>query len=103
MTPIFFAFSLAFVKQEKQKLQNSFISCFITNTTTSNTTTTHNNNYKNKELETLMVTVRIHSQDIGMEFDIEKCSMLIMKSRQMTEGIELPNQENIGTLRETES
>ena len=26
-----------------------------------------------KELETLIQTVRIYSQDIGMEFNIEKC------------------------------
>ena len=34
-----------------------------------------------KELETLIQTVRIYSQDIGMEFGIEKCAMLVMKSR----------------------
>ena len=34
-----------------------------------------------KELETLIQAVRIYSQDIGMEFAIEKCAMLIMKSR----------------------
>ena len=33
-----------------------------------------------KELETLMHTVRIYSQDIGMEYGIEKCAMLVMKS-----------------------
>ena len=40
---------------------------------------------------------RIYSQDIGMEFGIEICAMLIMKSRkeQITEGIELPNKEKI--------
>ena len=37
------------------------------------------------------------SEDIGMEFGIEKYAMLIMKSikRQMTEGTELPNQEKL--------
>ena len=35
---------------------------------------------KEKELEILIQTVRIYSQDIGMEFVIEKCSMLVMKS-----------------------
>ena len=42
-----------------------------------------------KELETLIQVVRIYSQDIGMEFGIEKCAMLIMKSGKgyMTEGI----------------
>ena len=54
-----------------------------------------------KELETLMQTIRIYSQDIGMEVDIEKCAMLIMRSekRQIVEGIELPNKEGIRTLR----
>ncbi len=53
-----------------------------------------------KELENLIQAVRIYSQDIGMEFGIEKCAMLIMKSgkRHMTEGIELPNQDKIRTL-----
>ena len=39
-----------------------------------------------------------------MEFGIEKCAMFIMKSRkrQMAEGLELPNQEKIRTLREKE-
>ena len=55
-----------------------------------------------RELETLIQTVRLYSQDIGMEFGIEKCVMLVMKSakRHMTEGIKLPNQEKIRTLRE---
>ena len=35
---------------------------------------------REKELETWLHTVRIYSQDIGMEFSIEKCAMLIMKS-----------------------
>ena len=33
-----------------------------------------------KKLETLIDSVRIYSQDIGMEFGIEKCTMLVMKS-----------------------
>ena len=43
------------------------------------------------ELETLIQAVRIYSHNIGMEFGIEKRTMLIMKSRnwQVTEGIEL--------------
>ena len=47
------------------------------------------------QLETLIHAVRIYSQDIGMEFGIEKCAMLFMKSgkRQMTVGMELPNQD----------
>ena len=39
----------------------------------------------------------IYSQDIGMEFGREKCTMLVMKSgkRHLTGGMELPNQEEI--------
>ena len=48
-----------------------------------------------KENETLIQAVRTYSQDIEMEFGIEKCAMLIMKSgkRHMAEGMELSNQE----------
>ena len=58
-----------------------------------------------KELKTLIQTTRIYSQDIGMEFSRKKCTMLIMKSGKgyITEGIELPNQERIRTLREKEN
>ena len=43
-----------------------------------------------RELETLIQTVRVYSQDIGMEFGSEKCAMLIMKSgkRHVTEEID---------------
>ena len=37
-----------------------------------------------KELETLIHTVGIYSQDIGMEYGIEKCALLIMKKWQKT-------------------
>ena len=58
-----------------------------------------------KELETLIHAVRIYSQDIGMEFGIEKCAMHVMKSdkRHLTDGMELPNQDKIGTLAENET
>ena len=58
-----------------------------------------------KELETLIHTVRIYSHDIGMEFGIEKCAMFVMKSgkQHMTDGIELPNQDKIRTLRENDA
>ena len=44
-----------------------------------------------KELETLRHVVRIYSLDIGMEFGIEKCAMLVIKTgkRHTTEGMEL--------------
>ena len=58
-----------------------------------------------KELETLIQTERIYSQDMGLEFGIEKCTMLVMKSgkRHMTEGVKLPNQVVIRTLGEKET
>ena len=57
------------------------------------------------ELETLIQTIRIYSQDIEMEFGIEKCAMLIMKSRKQEtmEGTELPTQERIRILGEKEN
>ena len=60
---------------------------------------------KEKGLETLIHAVRIYSEDIGMEFGIEKCAMLVMKSgkRHLTDGMELPNQGNIKTLGEKET
>ena len=44
-----------------------------------------------KELEILIQAMRIYSQEIGMEFSIEKCAMLTVRSRKryMTGGIEL--------------
>ena len=45
-----------------------------------------------KELETLIHTVRIYNQDIGMDFGIEKCAMLEMKKWQM-----IPNWQNGST------
>ena len=51
---------------------------------------------KKKELDKLIQIIKIHSQDVGMEFGIEKWAMFIMKSRkQIIEGIELQNQEKI--------
>ena len=55
-----------------------------------------------KELETLIHAVIIYSQDIGMEFSIEKCAMLVMKigKRHLAGGMELLSQDNIITLGE---
>ena len=57
---------------------------------------------KENELETVIPAVRIYNQDIGREFDIEKCAMLVMKSgkRHMTDRMELPNQDKFRTLGE---
>ena len=55
---------------------------------------------KERELETLIQTVRIYSPRIRMEFGIKKFTTLVRKygKLDMTEGIELPNQEKIRTL-----
>ena len=60
---------------------------------------------KEKELETLMQTVRIYSQDIGIEFGIEECVILVTKSgkRHIKEGVELPKQLVIRTFGEKET
>ena len=54
------------------------------------------------ELETLILAVRICRQDIGIEFGIEKCDILVRKSskRHKTGRRELPNQDKNRTLGE---
>ena len=44
-------------------------------------------------------------QDIGMQFGIEKCAMLVMKKGETvkSDGIELPNDKEIKSLEEGES
>ena len=58
-----------------------------------------------KELKTLIHAVRIYSQDIGMEFGIEKHALLVMKSGKLylTDRTELPNQCRIRRLGEKET
>ena len=58
-----------------------------------------------KQLEARIYTVKKYSQDIGIEFDIEKCALLVMKSgkRHLTDGIELPNQDKVRMLTENET
>ena len=58
-----------------------------------------------KELEILIHAVRIYSQDIGIEFSIEKCPMHVIKSGKwhITDGMELPNQDIIRMLGENET
>ena len=62
-------------------------------------------NYLQKMKKNWKHAVRIYSQDIGMEFGIEKCAMLVMKSGKlhMTDGTELPNHDKIRTLEENET
>ena len=57
-----------------------------------------------KQLEILMQILRKYSKYVRMEFGIEKCVMLMMKSgkREKAEGIELSNQEKIRTLGKNE-
>ena len=58
-----------------------------------------------KELDSLVQTIRIFSKDIGMEFGIEKCAMLVIEKGKIVKsvGIELPNGEVIKPLREGEN
>ena len=58
-----------------------------------------------KELESLLQAVKIYSQEIGTEYVQEKGAMLIIKSekQQLSEAIELPNQEKIRTLGQKET
>ena len=60
---------------------------------------------KEKEMETQIQAMTINSQDLGMEFGIEKCAMLVIKSgkRHMTEAMELQNQEKYKNTREKET
>ena len=55
---------------------------------------------KVEELDTLVQTVRLISEDIGMEFGISKCAMIEMKRGKIVknDGIELPDGERIRSL-----
>ena len=54
------------------------------------------------ELETLIQTLRIYSQDIGMQLPIEKCVMLKWKVEKEKQRKDQPDQERIRTLGEME-
>ena len=58
-----------------------------------------------KQQETLIHAVKIYSQNIGREFGIEKFAKQVMKvgKRNLTDGIELPNEEKIRTLGEKDT
>ena len=58
-----------------------------------------------KGLDSLLQTVRVFSKDIGMEFGIKKCAMLVMEKRKIVKsvGIELADGKVIKSLREGES
>ena len=57
-----------------------------------------------KGLDSLVQTVRVFSEDMGMEFGIEKCAMLVMEKGKIVKsvGIELPNGKVIKSLQEGE-
>ena len=58
-----------------------------------------------KRLDSLVQTVRVFSEDIGMEFGIEKCAMLVVKKGKIVKsvGIELPDGKVIKSLQKGES
>ena len=58
-----------------------------------------------KGFDSLVQTIRVFSEDIEMEFGIEKCAMLVMEKREIVKsvGIELPDGEVIMSLQEGES
>ena len=60
---------------------------------------------KESELHQLVQTVRILSQDIGMEVGISKCALLVMKRGKFCQrdGIGLPISQEIRALEEGET
>ena len=58
-----------------------------------------------KGLDSLVQTVRVFSEDVGMEFGIGKCDMLVMEKGKIVKsaGIELPNGKVVKSLQEGES
>ena len=63
------------------------------------------NSRNEKGLDSLVQAVRVFSKDIGMEFVIEKCAMLVMEKGKIVKsvGIELPGGKVIKSLQEGES
>ena len=58
-----------------------------------------------KGLDSLVQTVRVFSEDIGMEFGIEKCAMLVMEKGKIVKSVslELPGDKVIKSLQKGES
>ena len=56
-------------------------------------------------MDSLVQTIHIFSKDIGMEFGIEKCAMLVIEKGKIVKsvGIELPGGRVIKPLQEGES
>ena len=63
------------------------------------------NSRSEKGLDSLVQTVHVFSEDIGMEFGIEKCATLVMEKGKIVKsvGIELPDGKVIKSLQEGES
>ena len=63
------------------------------------------NSRNEKELDSLFQTIHIFSKDIGMEFGIEKCAVLVIEKGNIVKsvGIELPDGKAIKSLQEGES
>ena len=58
-----------------------------------------------KGLDSLVQTIRVFSEDVGMEFGIEKCAMLVMKKGKIMKsvGMELSDGKVIKSLQKGES
>ena len=58
-----------------------------------------------KALDSLIQTVRAFSENIGMQFGIDRCAMLVIKKGKIvkSDGIQLPNDKVIKSLEEGES
>ena len=58
-----------------------------------------------KSLESLIQTVRVFSNDIGMAFGVGKCAVLTVKKGKMTngDGLALPNKTTMKGLKEGDS
>ena len=56
-------------------------------------------------MDSLVQRVRVFNKDIGVEFGIEKCAMLVMEKGKCVKsvGIQLPNGKVIKSLQEGES
>ena len=61
--------------------------------------------WSEKWLDSLVQTIRVFSEDIGMEFGKEKCAMLVMEKGKIVKsvGIELSDGKVIKSLQEGES
>ena len=53
-------------------------------------------------MDSLVQTVRVFSEDIGMKFGIEKCAMLVMEKGKIVKsvGIELPDGQVVKSFQE---